>query len=105
MKAEFENLPLIKNDEAKRFEMIVDGHVVFINFGEYEKQLALVQTESPPALAGRGAGTAIVEKTLAWARDNGFLVLPYCPFVFLYIKRHPEWKSLVDPGFHGYRAL
>ena len=105
MNAEFESIPLIKNDSAKRFEMEVDGHLAFINFGEYEGQLALVHTESPVALAGRGAGSAIVEKTLQWAKENDYTILPYCPFVFTYIKRHPEWKDFVDPEFPGYAAL
>ena len=105
MKAEFESTPLIKNDGAKRFEMEIDGHLAFINFGEYSSHLALVHTESPQALAGRGAGSAIVEKTLQWSKDNGYSILPYCPFIFTFIKRHQEWKEIVDPDFPGYAVL
>lgn len=105
MNAEFESIPLIKNDTAKRFEMEVEGHTAFINFGEYSNHLALVHTESPVALAGRGAGSAIVEKALHWSKDNGYTILPYCPFIFTFIKRHPEWKEIVDPEFPGFAAL
>ena len=32
MKEEFITLPLIKNEEAKRFELSVDGHIAFIDY-------------------------------------------------------------------------
>lgn len=34
MKPEFEALPLVKNEQKKRFEMEVNAHYVFINYGE-----------------------------------------------------------------------
>ena len=105
MKPEFENIPLQKNETFKRFEITVDGHLAFINYGEFDRQIALVHTQAAPELKGTGAATAVVEKTLAFIKENGKLLLPYCPYVFAYIKKHPEWKSIVDPAFVGYANL
>ncbi|MTB53997.1 GNAT family N-acetyltransferase [Lewinella sp. W8] len=105
MKEEFENLPLVKNDEKKRFELEVNGHLAFIDFKETTHRMALIHTEAAPELAGTGAAAAVVEKTLHWIDQHGKLLLPYCPYVFAYLKRHPEWKRIVDKKFKGYEKL
>lgn len=105
MKPEFETVELKKNEAKKRFELEYNGHLGFINYGEFGKSIALVHTEIEPELQGTGAGTALVEKTLQYLKDNGIEVLPYCPYVFAYIKKHPEWKAIVNPKFVGYNQI
>ena len=105
MKEQFIDIPLVKNDSKKRFEIEVDGHYAFINFGEMADQIALVHTEAEPELAGTGAASAVVEKTLNWIEENNKTLLPFCPYVFAYIKRHPEWKRVVDKRFKAYDKL
>lgn len=103
MKPEFENIPLRKTD--KRFEIEIDGHFAFIDYREMGHQIALVHTEADPELAGTGAAAAVVEKTLHYIEANQKKVLPFCPYVFAYIKKHPEWKRIVDERFEGYSQL
>ena len=105
MKPEFENIPLIKNEDKKRFEIEVNGHFAFIDYRETLHQISLIHTEAEPELAGTGAATAVVEKTLQYIKESGKKLLPFCPYVFAYIKKHPEWKAIVDEGFHGYNEL
>jgi len=95
MKDEFIKLPLIKNEEKQRFELAVDGHIAFIEYEESEKIIRLIHTESPEAIAGRGVATALIEKTLNYLEENSYGLVPVCPLVFAYVKRHPEWKKLV----------
>ena len=103
MKAEFENIPLNKTD--KRFEINVNGHFAFIDYREVGDKIALIHTEAEPELAGTGAAAAVVEKTLHYIVDNGKKLLPYCPYVFAYIKKNPEWKRIVDEKFEKYDSL
>lgn len=105
MRPEFENIPLVKNLEKSRFELSVDGRIGLINYGEMGDQVALVHTEVDPALSGRGVASALVEKTLLLLEGQNKKVLPYCPYVFAYIKKHPEWKRIVDQGFVAYDRL
>lgn len=105
MKSEYIDIPLVKNDEKKRFEIDIDGYYAFINFGEYGDQIALVHTETDPELAGKGAAKAVVEKTLEYLEEHNKSLMPYCPYVFAYIKRHPEWKRIVSKKFRGYDKL
>ena len=99
MKEEFLTLPLVKNEETKRFELTVDGHIAFIEYEEDEKIIKLIHTESPEASAGRGAATALIEKTLIYLEENAYQLIPLCPLVFAYVKRHPEWKRLVQSKY------
>ena len=99
MKAEFENIPLNKNDVSKRFELTVDGYTAFIDFKERNNSITLIHTESPEELAGRGVATALIEKTLVYLDENTIELVPLCPLVVAYIKRHPEWLRIVREDY------
>jgi len=105
MKPIFEAIPLVRNAEKKRFEIEMNGSYAFINYGEFGNQVALVHTEADPELEGTGAAGAVVEKTLHYLEDNEMELLPFCPFVFAYIKKHPDWKRIVSRKFKGYDNL
>ena len=105
MKQLFENIPLVKNADKKRFELEVAGNYAFINYGEYGQQITLVHTEVEPELAGKGASSAVIEKTLEYIKTNNLKLLPFCPLVFKFIKKNPEWKQIVSTKFKGYDQL
>lgn len=105
MKEEFIQIPVVKNEAKKRFEIEIDSHIAFINYGEFGSQIALVHTEVPEALGGKGVAAALVEKTLTFLEDKGKTILPFCPYVFAYIKKHPDWKRIVSSKFKGYDQL
>ncbi len=99
MNSQLENPEVTKNEAAHQFQMEIDGHMAFIQFNEIKDRIALVHTEVPEELGGKGIGKLLVEKTLQIIQESGKKVMPYCPFVFAYIKRHPEWKPLVSEKF------
>lgn len=105
MKEEFLPLTVQQNTATKRFELNVEGHLAFIDYKEVGERIHLIHTESPEALAGRGAATALIEKTLEFIEAHHKTVLPYCPLVFAFIKKHPEWKRIVDASFPSYDKL
>ncbi len=95
MKPEYEDIALKKNEVAKQFEMEVDGLKAIIAYQEHHFTITLTHTEVPPALEGKGVATAIIEKTLSYLEKNHYRLIPLCPFVVAYIKRHPEWKMIL----------
>jgi len=105
MREQFVNIPLRKNEAKKRFELEIDGNFAFIDYRETNNQIALVHTEVDPALNGLGAAAAVVEKTLKYIEEANITLMPYCPYVFAYIQKHPEWKRIVDKSFGGYDKL
>ncbi len=105
MKEEFLNIPLVKNEKEHRFEIEVEGIIAFIDYKETHSQIALVHTEVPEIIGGKGVAAALVEKTLNYLEKHDNTLLPFCPYVFAYIKKHPEWKRIVDKRFNGYDKL
>ena len=51
-------------------------------------------TEIDPNHGGQGHGQKLVEFALADARDQGYLVIPSCPFVSNHIEKNPDLESL-----------
>jgi predicted GNAT family acetyltransferase len=96
MKEEYEPVILHKNEIAHQFEMMVDGHKSIITYKEDHFTITLLHTEVPPELEGRGVATAIIEKTLNYIEKNHLRLVPLCPFIITYIKRHPQWKMVLD---------
>lgn len=105
MKTEYIEIPLVKNEDKQRFEIEINGHYAFIDYKELGDKIALIHTETDPELAGKGAATAVVEKTLQYLDERNIQLLPFCPYVFAYIKKHPEWKRIVSPKFNAYDEL
>lgn len=95
MKQEFENIALHDNKAESRFEMTFENRLSLIEYEIDGNVISLLHTEVDPALEGRGAGTAIVEKVLAHIEKSGLQLIPLCPFVVAYIKRHPDWGRIV----------
>ncbi len=52
-------------------------------------------TEVDPALRGRGVGDAIVRAAMDYARATGQKVIPDCPYVTIWLNKHPEYRDLV----------
>jgi predicted GNAT family acetyltransferase len=93
----YEEKTLKVNDTLHHLELDVDGTVAFIDFKLAHEKLFLIHTEVPPELKGKGAGTAIVEKALQFAKKNNYKIVPICPFVQSYLKKHQEWNDIVAP--------
>lgn len=85
------------NSEANRLELEIEGSTALIEYKLSHQTLFLIHTEVPPALEGKGVGSAIVQKALQYAKDNGYKIVPLCTFVQSYLKRHQEWNDIVAP--------
>ena len=99
MKPEFEQLEVVRNNENNRFELTVDGYTAFIDFKVKGDAIALIHTESPEELAGRGVAMALIEKTLIYLKNNKIELIPLCPLVVAFIKRHREWLDIVKEEY------
>jgi predicted GNAT family acetyltransferase len=84
------------NPDEERYEIVVDGRLA--GFAQYRVRpglLAFVHTEVDDAYEGQGLGSKLVDFALADVRGRDLDVLPFCPFVNAYIRRHPEYTELV----------
>lgn len=87
-----------ENPAQHRFEILVDnalaGFTAYLPRGEV---LVFTHTEVDERYQGMGVGAALVQGTLDQIRARGGRVVPKCPFVAAFIKRHPDYADLVLP--------
>lgn len=90
---------VVKNNEARsRFEITVGSDVAELAYELEADRIIFDHTGVPKALEGRGIAGKLAEHGLEYAREHHLGVVPHCPYVASYIKRHPEYQDLVVPG-------
>jgi len=86
---------VIDNPAASRFEIPTEEGLAILTYEHRGADLDLVHTEVPRALEGRGYAGALAAAALDQARRDGIKVIPTCPYLKTYLKRHPEYADLV----------
>jgi uncharacterized protein len=88
--------------ERKRFVVSVDGEDAgFLVYRLRPGLLALIHTEVEERFEGRGLGGRLARFALEQAGAEGLAVLPFCPFVNAWMKRHPEFNDLVPADYRA----
>jgi uncharacterized protein len=88
--------------ERRRFVASVDGEPAgFIVYRLRPGLLALIHTEVEERFEGHGLGGRLARFALDQARAEGLAVLPFCPFVNDWMKRHPEYNDLVPAEYRA----
>jgi uncharacterized protein len=91
-----ENIAVQDNPGKSRYELVLDEHVVGeILYRPTPDHLVLLHTEVLPSLENKGLGARLVAGALDDIRARGLRVVPFCPFVRSYIRRHPDYADLV----------
>jgi predicted GNAT family acetyltransferase len=91
-----ENIAVQDNPGESRYELLLDEDVVGeVLYRWAPDHVVLLHTEVLPSLEGRGLGARLVVGALDDIRARGLHVVPFCPFVRAYIRRHPEYADLV----------
>jgi uncharacterized protein len=93
------NLEIVNNKERERFEARVDEALAVLEYHLTSNVIILNHTEVPQHLEGRGVGSVLIKQVLDDARANQYSVVPMCPFVAAYIRRHQEYRDLVPERF------
>ena len=83
--------------EDDRFTIAVDGKTVGLTaFADRDGQRVFFHTEVDEAFGGRGLATIVIAEALAATRDEGLRIVPVCPTVVAYVKKHDEFADVVD---------
>ena len=82
-----------------RYEASVEGHDATgeLTYSRMsDTKIIADHTGVDDSLRGTGVGKALVERLVADAREEGFQIVPLCPFVNAQRQRHPEWADVFD---------
>ena len=94
--ASAENIAVRDNPGESRYELLLDEQVVGeIAYRLTPDHIVLIHTEVLPSLENKGLGARLVAGALDDIRARGLRVVPFCPFVRAYIRRHPDYADLV----------
>lgn len=90
------NHQLINNHDKNQYEFHIPPYLAKIEYIiTKQNEIYLTHTEVPVELEGQGIGSELVLQVLQDIEKSEYRLVPLCPFVATYIKRHPEWKKLV----------
>lgn len=95
-----EQIPIKDNTTAQQFEMRVEGHLAKIEYTLSGDRIFLTHTEVPQALEGKGIAANMVSRVLIAIEERKLKLVPLCPYVAAYIRKHPEWKRLLAQGIN-----
>ena len=85
------------NKGDHRYELLVDGELVGeLVYRARSDVVTLIHTEIAAGFEGHGLGEQLVAGALHDIRAQGLHIVPLCPFVVAYLRRHPEDADLVQ---------
>lgn len=87
--------PVKDNPAQSRYELDVDGRIVFANYRRQGSTLYIPYVEAPPSLRGTGAAGRLMEGVMEHARAERLKVVPICGYAALWIRRHREHHDLL----------
>lgn len=59
-------------------------------YHRHRDELALVHTEVPDPIGGRGIGGRLVAAAVEAARASGLTLVPFCPYASRWLRHHPD---------------
>ena len=95
-----DDVEVTDNAAESRYEAWVDGERAgVLTYRRRPDRISMIHTEVNDRFGGRGIGTRLAVTALDAARADGLAVLPICPLVAGYIRRHPEYQDVVVEGY------
>lgn len=86
---------VVDNPAQSRFELDLGEAVAVAYYKVDGDRIALLHTEVPQELSGRGIGSRLANGVFEALRERGLAVVAKCPFMASYAARHPEYARML----------
>jgi predicted GNAT family acetyltransferase len=103
MEADRAAVSVVDNPGRHRFETRVGEYLAVAEYHRNGGTITFTHTEVPAPLEGRGIASQLAHTALEQAKAEGLTVIPLCPFIAAYIRRHAEYGALVPPAYRHAR--
>jgi predicted GNAT family acetyltransferase len=84
------DLNITNNTVSSRFELQLNGAMSVLDYRIEGTTIHLLYVQVPEAQQGRGIASTLSQAALEFARASGLKVVPKCPFIAEFVRRHPE---------------
>jgi uncharacterized protein len=95
MTAKLDELQVSHSKSEQRFTLEMDGHTALITYSLAPGVISLDHTYVPPAIERQGVAAKLTRTALNFARAEKLRVVPACSYAADYVRKHPEYHSLV----------
>ena len=83
------------NPDRSRFELDVNGQIVFANYRRQGETVIITHVEVPVALRGTGASGRLMEGIAHMLQARNEKVIPLCSYASAWLKRKPDLAGLL----------
>ncbi len=90
-----DSLEVKNNPEKGRFEIQLDDQVGVLQYEKEGDTYIYTHTGVPTEYGGQGIAQKLAKAALDTAQAEGAKIVPICPFVQSYVKKHPEYQPMV----------
>ncbi|CAG6394748.1 N-acetyltransferase [Streptomyces cocklensis] len=91
--------PTVRRVDTKhRYEIMVDGKIAGLTaYRDHHDRRVFHHTEIDDAFAGQGLASILVQEALTDVRRSGKRIVPVCPYVAKFLKKHDEFADIAEP--------
>jgi uncharacterized protein len=90
-------LEITNNEAAHKWEARLDGDLAgYAEYRESPSRVVFTHTVVDERFEGRGIGSGLAKAALDAAVAANKRIVPYCPFISAYLRRHDEYDASVD---------
>lgn len=83
------------NTDRRRYELDVDGQIVFASYLRDGDTVQIRHVEAPPALRGTGAAGRLMEGIVGIARAEKLKLYPICSYAVSWLRHHREYQDVL----------
>ena len=92
-----DDITIDRNDDERRYELRLGGELAgYAVYRTNPGRITFTHTVVYPEHEGQGLGSRLAKHVLDDAVARRETIVPVCPFISAYLKRHPEYEASVD---------
>ncbi len=95
------NARVVAAEQLSRFEVYYDDELAgFAEYLDHDGQRIFFHTEVGEQFGGKGLASTLIRQALRETADAGLRIVPLCPFVESFVRKHPDddtYAAAVDP--------
>jgi len=90
----FQEAEVRDNRQAGRFELEIDGAIVFANYRRAQDRVLITHVEAPVHLRGTGAAARLMQEIASDAREQGVKITPLCSYAAAWFRRNRGYADV-----------